>query len=88
LKSVEKLLVLQLMGVFTQNIKIMDINNIFIQKYFLLSTLILFVYTLIRILYNKKDNFRKKILNIIIILLLPVLGCVIVLIFDVLKREK
>jgi hypothetical protein len=76
------------MGVFTQNIKIMDINNIFIQKYFLLSTLILFVYTLIRILYNKKDNFRKKILNIIIILLLPVLGCVIVLIFDVLKREK
>lgn len=66
----------------------MDINNIFIQKYFLFSALFLIAYTLVRVVYDKTDDFKAKALKIFLILVLPVLGSIVYLVSEIRRVKK
>lgn len=49
---------------------------------------LLIFYPLIRAIYNKEDDFKTKILNIILILFLPIIGGIIFLLKELINKSK
>lgn len=61
-------------------------NDVFFYIPFLF--LLLLVYPLIRAICDKEDDFKTKILNVILIVLMPFIGGIIFLIIKLVKQVK
>jgi ABC-type spermidine/putrescine transport system permease subunit I len=62
------------------------LDNSFWVSYYPLIIILIFGYPIYRVLRNKEDNFKTKILYLFLIILLPLIGSIVYLFIEIRKR--